>query len=44
MNGVNVASVVIGAAATPYNIDAVGATNRWQSTQITGRLDACRYS
>lgn len=35
MNGVNVASVVIGSAKTPYNIDAVGATNRWQSTKIT---------
>ena len=35
MNGVSVASVVIGSAKTPYNIDAVGATNRWQSTKIT---------
>ena len=35
MNGVPVASVVIGAAKMAYNIDAVGATNRWQSKEIT---------
>jgi hypothetical protein len=35
MNGVSVANVLIGAAKTAYNIDAVGATNRWQSTKIT---------
>jgi uncharacterized FlaG/YvyC family protein len=35
MNGVPVATVLIGAAKTAYNIDAVGATNRWQSREVT---------